>query len=281
MPNKKPPKKQKRWTARPKAKSAIVELERFLIRKFQAGLRANYKKKQAKRVQGIAFGLLLEQWKALIWSYVRKYGRPGVADDDLYQAGCMGFLRSIEKFELDRGLRLSTYASWWIRQSVQREVDQTQSTIHIPDARLRKGWIDDEPLPTISEHDLDELGDFLHDGSSVEKSAHLHDAIERLNGMMDRLNARLRSVLTARASGQTLKEIGIKYRISRERVRQLERNALNELRVMAGLPKRYDCKPFQTHKPPPRKKPKNVRRKRRTKVSPRKPKYATAGAPAA
>jgi len=68
----------------------------------------------------------------LVLHWARRYQDRGVEMIDLVQEGTFGLLRAVEKFDWERGFKFSTYATWWIRQSLQRAVQQHGRTIRIP-----------------------------------------------------------------------------------------------------------------------------------------------------
>src|SRR5271166_6952786 len=68
----------------------------------------------------------------LVVHWARRYQDRGVDMGDLVQEGTFGLLRAVEKFDWERGFRFSTYATWWIRQALQRAVQQHGRTIRIP-----------------------------------------------------------------------------------------------------------------------------------------------------
>ena len=71
----------------------------------------------------------------LVIHWARRYQDRGVDMADLLQEGTFGLMRAVEKFEPERGFKFSTYATWWIRQSLQRAVQQHGRTIRIPPVR--------------------------------------------------------------------------------------------------------------------------------------------------
>lgn len=68
----------------------------------------------------------------LVWSIARKYTFSGLPILDLIQAGNMGLMRAVDRYDHTRGFRFSTYATWWIRQAVSRSVADTSRTIRVP-----------------------------------------------------------------------------------------------------------------------------------------------------
>jgi len=68
----------------------------------------------------------------LVVHWARRYQDRGVEMGDLVQEGTFGLLRAVEKFDWERGFRFSTYATWWIRQALQRAVQQHGRTIRVP-----------------------------------------------------------------------------------------------------------------------------------------------------
>lgn len=214
----------------------------------------------------------------LVVAIARRYAGRGMALLDLIQEGNVGLMRAVERFDYRRGFKFSTYATWWIRQSISRAIADQGRTIRMPihvlDVvnKLTKARreltqqlgraptheelaveLDLEParvsellriaMDTVSletpvgEDDDGTLGDLVQDVDSDQPADQATFAMlqDQLALALEGLSDRERQILVMRfglADGRmrTLEEVGAHFKVTRERIRQLETKALAKLR---------------------------------------------------
>jgi RNA polymerase primary sigma factor len=214
----------------------------------------------------------------LVVSVAKRYMGQGVPFADLIQEGNLGLMRAVDKFEPERGHKLSTYATWWIRQAITRALADQGRTIRLPvhmgdrirqlyrTARqleqklgrpaqpeeiaesmgldsLQVRWmlrISRHPVSLeqpVGEEEESTLGNFIEDEDSpsppdVAGNSLLREKLEELLETLTPREARILRLRYGLDNGRTytLEEVGNKFGLTRERIRQIEAEALNRLR---------------------------------------------------
>jgi RNA polymerase primary sigma factor len=222
-----------------------------------------------------AWETVVERNTRLVIDIAKKYGGHGLDFGDRIQAGNIGLIKAVEKFEWRRGLKFSTYAHWWIRQAVTRAIADQGRTIRIPahmsdvGRRIKKAerrlegltgeLPDDEALAAELEMPVKRLR-FIRralqpmrslewiinsNGDGKKTRAHyiadetqdlegdiLHAELgQRLDEVLATLKPREARIIRMRFfSKLTLEEVGRKFDLTRERIRQIEAEAMRKLR---------------------------------------------------
>jgi RNA polymerase primary sigma factor len=214
----------------------------------------------------------------LVVSVAKKYIGRGVAFLDLIQEGNMGLMKAVSKFEYQRGFRFSTYATWWIRQTITRSIADQSRTIRIPvhmTDRLRMMYkaahrleqsfgrpptqeelclemgvghdklqwmLEVARIPVslespVGDEDDSELGMFVEDTITPSPSQTTYENMlrERVEQVLSTLSPREARIIRLRFGLEnghpyTLEEVGHKFGLTRERIRQIEGKALRRLR---------------------------------------------------
>lgn len=220
----------------------------------------------------------------LVLSIAKRYRGRGMSFDDLIQEGNLGLLKAVGRFDHTKGNRFSTYATWWVRQSIIRGIYDKTRTIRLPVhfIELKNLFfkvfyellkeLGREPSPqeiadranlplekvqmvltlaaqpisleTPIGEDEQRLGDFIEDERAVSPMEECSDKelAEVTRNLLSSLQPREEKILRLRFGldgqpAETLEKIGKTFKVSKERIRQIEKKALRKLRN----PNRQSC----------------------------------------
>ncbi|MAH51080.1 RNA polymerase subunit sigma [Candidatus Pacearchaeota archaeon] len=244
-------------------------------------LLANQIEKGSKKKQEAAREHLIRANLRLVIKIANGYSNYGLDILDLINEGNIGLMKAVGKFRGDRGVRFSTYASLWIKQSIKRALSNKSKTIRIPCHLYQKRstilkFIDQyntkhdrDPSPrriakelNIKPEKVEQILDYVYSYTSIDKQVGgegedsatfgeiIEDVlmknpsqrtesinnIESLNKLLNKLTEREKYIIQHRfglglLDAETLEKIGKKYKLTRERIRQIETIAMGKLRT--------------------------------------------------
>jgi RNA polymerase primary sigma factor len=234
--------------------------------------------RKIKRGDQEARSLMVRSNLRLVVKIARDYGNYGLPLLDLISEGNIGLMKAVERFDPKKGGKLSTYAAWWIKQSIKRALANQSKTIRLPvhlvdkiakirrvsnqmTEELGREPSDDELAeeiglsaakvtalksaairPTsldqpIGDDDSTQFGELVGDTEAQDPFEMLRDKDMRgeVGDLLEALDDRERRIINSRfgldgKKPKTLEEVGVKFGVTRERIRQLQNIALTKLR---------------------------------------------------
>lgn len=222
---------------------------------------------------------MIESNLRLVVNIAKRYINRGLFFQDLIEEGNLGLIKAVERFKTTKGCRFSTYATYWIRQAIERAIVNQSRVVRLPvhitagimrltkATRELEGRLHREPSvreiaermgtsgryvrklmlvakktfsldATLTEDSNQSLLDLIEDErfQSPEEMVEEAKRLQLIHLWLDRLNENERAIISMRfglgGEPRTLEEVGKRFGVTRERIRQIEVNVLSKLRRM-------------------------------------------------
>ncbi len=171
----------------------------------------------------------------LVVSIAKKFYSEGMTIEDIVQEGNIGLMKAVSRFDVTKGCRFSTYATWWIRESIIRAIQKQGHIIRVPIGESVPYEVVSLDKPIGEEGDTC-LSDYIADENSTAFEEEIFQSElaqmeqEILNELPDKEAEVLKYRLGFHGRIYSLQELGDTYGLSRERIRQIEEHALKTIR---------------------------------------------------
>jgi len=223
--------------ADPERAPLVAVIEEELGRPAAALLAARAEMTAPRRRARDATTLMVSSNLALVVSMAKHYRGRGVPLADLIQEGNISLMRAASKFDPHRGVRLSTYAAAWLKQSLSRAVRSLSRTVRLPES-AKNASSQSVPLDTLAARESRlSLTDVLVDDGAIppDDAAARAQIRRRARQLLDTLSEQEALIIRRRFGigcerAESLREVGERLCLTKERIRQIEKAALDKLR---------------------------------------------------